>query len=116
MKLLIRKLENSWIFWAIFVVGVIAVFSTILGGNPGAIPAGYLLFPLGILFLIPGALSIIEGFSAFNIIFDIIYYGVLGLIVTNIVRDKRFNTKLILLLLAILILTFIGCVQMKGSY
>ena len=111
---LIRKLENSWIFWTIFVVGVIATLSAILGKSINTILPGYIFFPLGLLYFIPNSSQFIHG--ALSYIYDLIYYSVLGLIVVNIVKDKRFNTKLILLLLFILIITFIGCIQMKIGY
>lgn len=111
---LIRRLENSWIFRSVFLIGIIAIFSALFTHSITGIPAGYLFFPLGILIIygFTSSFSLIGGYGIF--VYDAIYYGILGFIVYKIVKDKRFNTKLILLLLGILILTFIG--YTKGGF
>ena len=115
IKGFVRRWENSWIFWAIFLMGGIAVLSMFMARdfNARILLAGYMLFPLGLIMLIPPLRDIVGGLigsTIGTIIYDLFYYGILGFIISKIVRDKRFNTKLILLLFGILLLTFIGCV------
>ena len=115
IKGFVRRWENSWIFWAIFLMGGIAVLSMFMAQdfNASILLAGYMLFPLGLIMLIPPLRDTVGGLigsSIGTIIYDLFYYGILGFIISKIVRDKKFNTKLILLLFGILLLTFIGCV------
>ena len=115
IKGFVRRWENSWIFWAIFLMGGIAVLSMLMAQdfNAGILLAGYMLFPLGLIMLIPPLRDTVGGLigsSIGTIIYDLFYYGILGFVISKIVRDKRFNIKLILLLFGILLLTFIGCV------
>ncbi|MEK6879418.1 MAG: hypothetical protein AABY22_07420 [Nanoarchaeota archaeon] len=113
IKKLLLKLENSWIFWSIFIIGVISLFSTLVGSFR-SIPSGFLVFPLGFMYVISfGKIDLLE--SSFMYFFDIIYYGLLGFFVFKIIKDKRFNTKLILILIGILILTMGGCVAMLSN-
>ena len=115
IKGFVRRWENSWIFWAIFLMGGIAILSMFLAQDftPRILLAGYMLFPFGLIMLIPPLRGIFGGLIGSpigTIIYDLFYYGILGFIISKIVRDKKFNTKLILLLFGILLLTFIGCV------
>ena len=112
---LLRRWENSWIFWTIFILGFIELVSTLLAGIAGTI-YGTLYFPLGLIFLIPPLRNFIMEVLILQWGYIFAYYGLLGFIVSIIVRDKKFNTKLILLLIGILILTFIGCTQSTGQF
>ena len=112
---LLRRWENSWIFWTVFILGFIELASVLLAGIKGTI-YGTLFFPLGLISLIPPLRDFIGKQVVLQWGYIPAYYGLLGFIVSMIVRDKKFNIKLILLLLGILIMTFIGCVQSVGSF
>ena len=111
IKKLLLKLENSWIFWAIFIFGFFTICTMILTG--GVVSwKGFMLIPLGLLFFF-GDFG--ERIINWWVPYLLIYYSIVGFIVYKIVKDKKFNIKLVLLLLIILISSFVGCALQLGG-
>ena len=113
MKL--RDLENSWVFWTLFIIGFIVVSILILAPKSSTsftvIPAGFLLFPLGLLLLVPVVYVLVASSTPTIYIYIAAYYGLLAGLVFKMVRDKKFNTGYVIATLAILLLTFYGCAR-----
>ena len=108
IKRFILKMENSWIFWAIFIIGIMALTGVISGY--GLKPSGILAFPLGFLIVSGIYLLLPLQYGTFQYyVFAAIYYGVLGFLLRGMVKDKRFNMWRVIIFVAILILTMMGC-------
>jgi hypothetical protein len=100
-----QKFENSWIFWVLFILTAMAIFTIAMVGFEHVL-SGYLFIPLGILMLFN---IFPEGITV--LITIIIWYSTMIVLIRYIVNDKRFNTKLIVIIITLLILTLKGCTE-----
>jgi hypothetical protein len=104
-----QKFENSWIFWVAFILIAMAIFTIAVAG-PGYVLQGYIFIPLGILILF----KVLPESNIAIWITIITWYSVMIVLIRFIVKDKRFNTKLIVIMITLLLLTLKGCTDAGG--
>jgi uncharacterized membrane protein AbrB (regulator of aidB expression) len=105
-------LENRWWSWALLVVLVIGVVTTITAGSIRYFPAGIVFFPLGLVlaFNVDGITEFLTT-QPMSFIYTISYYALVGFLIYKVTKDKKRNLALALLIVIMLLLTSYGCVR-----
>lgn len=112
---LFKMLENSWVFWTIFIAAAIEGFGYLVAG-PAGLAYSPFMFPAGLLAFVPFTQAIFDSLGGwFFYPFIILFYGALTFAVRKMVIDKSFNTRWVLFVIGMLLLTMVGCtIQMSG--